>query len=152
MARFFHCAPVSLDVGSVILPGDWGRVLRGYCPDSINGLLYRETVLEHVRHQEFQDLPSRLDCVFLLESERDLMSYMQAYARTSIGYEVEVDVVGKVVHRGSWSITLGPHDRAMEATARLAHSYWRGEGIIAGQTEVLVHAPITVARRLIELP
>lgn len=42
MSTFYHVAPNILGTGSIILPGNWGRILSRY--RSANDVLYRETV------------------------------------------------------------------------------------------------------------
>lgn len=56
---FFHIAPMLLGAGSVILPGNWGRVLKLYT--NANDVFYREHILETIRANEYPDKPSRLN-------------------------------------------------------------------------------------------
>ena len=61
----YHIASAILAPGSIINPGDWGRMLRLYQVGQadITNLL-RETILENIRSQEFPDKPSRLNSSF----------------------------------------------------------------------------------------
>lgn len=60
---FFHLAGQTLAKGSVIGPGNWGRVIRqaGWR----HNLAVREMALEAVRLARFPDKPSRLDSAFV---------------------------------------------------------------------------------------
>jgi len=87
MNTFFHISPTILGVGSVILPGNFGRIVKLYNPSSVNfDILTRETIFEQVRQQEFQDKPSRLDCLFLLESLEQAIEYKNKHAVWNVIY------------------------------------------------------------------
>jgi hypothetical protein len=54
----YHCSPAWLEPGSVIRPGNYGRVLKLNGPKHNHWL--REEMLEFVRKHAFPDKPSRL--------------------------------------------------------------------------------------------
>lgn len=59
---YFHLSGALLEIGSVIRPGNWGRVITvtGWRhPEAI-----KEMALEYVRRSRFPDRPSRLACAF----------------------------------------------------------------------------------------
>ncbi len=60
--QLFHLCPVRLAIGSVILPGNWGRVIRRSGWGHTRAL--PEIALELVRQAKSPTLPSRLDCAF----------------------------------------------------------------------------------------
>jgi hypothetical protein len=70
---YFYCCSLPLEAGSVIRPGNWGRILRTYTPQSSRDawLLARELVWELVRLQRFPAKPSRFEGIFLCFSEGD---------------------------------------------------------------------------------
>jgi hypothetical protein len=59
---YFHLSGASLAVGSVIQPGNWGRIIRtvGWRhPEAL-----KEMALENARNTRFSHRPSRLECAF----------------------------------------------------------------------------------------
>lgn len=65
---FFHVTQIQLAPRSIILPGNWGRILRLYNRSNVGEVLYREKSLEDIRRLEFPNKPSRLNSVFMLET------------------------------------------------------------------------------------
>jgi hypothetical protein len=61
--EYFHLAGQILAIGSVIAPGNWGRIIRQIGWQ--HNLAIREMALEDVRATHFQNLPSRLESVFV---------------------------------------------------------------------------------------
>ena len=99
MPKFFHVAPILLGPGSVILSGNWGRILRAYT--QTNDVLFREYVLEEVRKSSYPDKPSRFSAIFLVETMEEALWFKNNLANTSLVYEVEAETEGIVVHRGN---------------------------------------------------
>ena len=65
----FHLAQQRLGRGSVILPGNYGRLLaRLGWPHAAS---HREAILEAVRAEHYAQLPSRLRCVFCFARRGD---------------------------------------------------------------------------------
>lgn len=126
----FHLVHVRLAPGSVILPGNYGRLIRRIGWQHSNAL--REAVLENVRAAAFPDRPSRLSCVFCLPSE-DSARVFQA-ENDGFPHHVlhRVRVVaglgsGRVpVHRTDWR-WVNPAATAGEVPGTVwAERYWRG--------------------------
>lgn len=70
---YFHLAPISISPGSVIEPGNFGRIMRE--TQWKHGQYNREYALEQVRIDQFADLPSRLNCVFAFAELADAVSF-----------------------------------------------------------------------------
>lgn len=122
MPRFFHVAPTLLSPGSVILPGNWGRILRVY--SQANDVLFREYVLEETRKSKFPEKPSRLNAVFLLETFEEALWYKNNLASTNLVYEVDAETEGIVIHRGDYT-RVGPVNQPiLDAVPRYAEEYW----------------------------
>lgn len=66
----FHVAPIPLKEGSIILPGNWGRILTKI--GSRHSAFLSESLLESARQQSFPDYPSRLDAAFACLSRIEL--------------------------------------------------------------------------------
>ena len=153
--EFFHLGALRLGVGSVIMPGNWGRLLRHH--GCAHKLFSRERILEEVRLASFPSKPSRLGAIFGCESLEDIRTFRMRTNRLS-------DVVYKVVpvteeysaHRGDWdavSIIPGLNDTQIDA----AHYYWssqavpRVDGEMSGNFELIVDCPVKVVEE-IEVP
>lgn len=79
-----------LSPGSVITPGNFGRVIEQYRPNSITGMASRELSFEVARLRLFPHLPSRLKALFLFGSLDQARLYLNQHAITSVIYEVEL--------------------------------------------------------------
>lgn len=59
---YYHLSGALLEAGSMISPGNWGRIIR------LTGWRHAEAIkemaLEYVRRLHFRDKPSRLECAF----------------------------------------------------------------------------------------
>ena len=148
----FHYCRSLLQPGSIISPGNWGRIVRLVGPRHVEW--NREQILERIRQTEFPQLPSRFECVFFCESEAEARYYGYGSARGTPNpmflYEVEVVDSRARQHEADWKGT-GPYDD----TEDWARRYWRGE-VMPGRglapaplsRERLVVSPLRVLRRL----
>lgn len=140
MPKFFHVAPILLSPGSVILPGNWGRILRVYL--QANDILFREYVLEGIRKSKYPEKPSRLNAVFLLETFEEAFWYKNNLASTSLVYEVEAETVGVITHCGNYT-RVGPINQLiLDAVPRYAEEYW--SSVPTEKIEVVYPNPVTV--------
>jgi hypothetical protein len=122
MPKFFHVAPILLGPGSVILPGNWGRILRTYL--QANDVLFREHVLEEVRKSKYPEKPSRFSAIFLLETMEEALWFKNNLANTSLVYEVEAETKDAVIHRGNYT-KVGPVKQPMlDSMPKYAEEYW----------------------------
>lgn len=154
--NLFHVAPIPLGVGSVIEPGNFGRLMKTNPTGSF--FAHRESIYECIRLKEAPEKPSRLDAIFLLPSEEDARAYQAQFDTRGIIYEVEllnkearwhaslVDFV-IVSHTNTPQIPVGQVEEA-------ARRYWRyesteGMGVNAtGTAEVIVASPVRLIRRI----
>ena len=103
---YFYCCSTPLAQGSVVNPGNWGRILRMYTQQGSPNpwILTRELIYELVRVRSFPAKPSRLDCLFVCMSETDLTAFRANAGRIfDIGYEVELVDPQASNHLGDWS-------------------------------------------------
>jgi hypothetical protein len=113
--KYFYCYSLPLDVGSVIRPGNWGRILRTYTPQTSPNawLLIRELVYELVHTKHFATKPSRFDCLFLCLSEADLNEFRATSNRhLDLGYEVELVNPEASSHLGDWTPEYAEHGQS----------------------------------------
>lgn len=137
-----------IGTGSVILPGNWGRIVRGYRSGFGDpSIAFRERALEDIRLTEFPLKPSRLDCVFTIENLDDMLGYWRQFNSTNIVYEVETINENSNIHRAPWVFDF--NDQRMfyfDGAADMARIYWRGSN--EGSLETLIGGPVRVLRRV----
>ncbi|WP_145928044.1 hypothetical protein [Bradyrhizobium neotropicale] len=97
----FHVNAALLQPGAVILPGNWGRVIRqaGWQ----HGRSVFEVALEDQRLRTFPHLPSRLDCSFFFDDVEEARFYRLAQNQhTHNLYEVELVDPRATLHCTDW--------------------------------------------------
>lgn len=83
----YHCSPIWLESGSIIRPGNYGRILKMVGANHPHWL--REQFLELVRKQEFPDKPSRLSCAFACEILDAARLFKEKNCKHGIIYEIK---------------------------------------------------------------
>ena len=108
MQSFFHCAPLPLGAGSVVQPGNWGRVLRLYAwnPNQIVLNAWREALLEQAHDIYAPQKPSRLAATFALPSQQEAVEFRNKHATTSLIYEVEPVSLNPNTHEGDYELAI----------------------------------------------
>lgn len=146
MAEYFHCAPIKLGMGSVIEPGNWGRLVRAkYVSGVAEGTsrIIFEMAYESMRLAFNPDAPSRLDCVFACPTLETALFYRDNHADGNIVYRVASLDESRPVHVTSWSLYgLGNGLDYQQSEARI-RAYWTEppsenfEVLIGGAVRVL---------------
>jgi hypothetical protein len=124
---YYHLAPISLGPGSIIQPGNFGRMLSRYGCPSVNWLLARELVFEAVRAEpRFFDRPSRLNACFGLPSEEDANKYRAAndQGRLQVLHSVEMADPEAVTHIASLTHLNQQQPTFLQPTRDAAIRYW----------------------------
>ncbi|WP_112964736.1 DUF2441 domain-containing protein [Agrobacterium tumefaciens] len=120
MGIFYHCAPIKLGVGSIIEPGNWGRIISLVAYR--HNHYHREMVFEHVRSIVKPQAPSRMDALFAFMSLEEAREYCALEnLRASLIYECEtIDDDAKTY--------LGPLNAFALKTNEfdMAAQYWNG--------------------------
>lgn len=117
----FHFNSTPLGLGSVILPGNWGRIIR--LVGTGHKEWGREQFLERIRQEEFPSLPSRLESVFFFSSKAAADVYkLVSGGAFLLMYEVEILYPSAPQHEADWKGT-GPY----ESDGEWARRYWRGD-------------------------
>lgn len=129
--------------GSIIRPGNWGRIVRRVGPNHHEW--QRETILEEVRRTEFPVLPSRLDCAFVIDERIEAQYYVANFAPLCLLYEVRLIDGGAPTHEADWKGT-GPYDQ----TSEWARRYWRGDVMPHPETTLKLRERLTLSRLQIE--
>lgn len=158
MSELFHFTMTRLGVGSVIQPGNWGRLLRRYENDTTPGrnlfgnawILARELTFENVRLREFSSLPSRWECSYSLTTEADARVYQQRTdpPQAQVLHRVQLVDASLPSHIGAIDMTNYPPPCVsfMETTEHRSRMYWSGQG--DGLKELLSLSPLKVVECL----
>lgn len=154
--NLFHVAPIPLGVGSVIEPGNFGRLMKTNPAGSF--FAHRESIYECIRLKESPGKPSRLDSIFLLPSERDARTYQAQFDTRGIIYEVELLNRDARKHESLVELVVVSHPNTPPIPVghieEFARRYWRYESTVAmampaaGTVEVIVTSPVRLIRRI----
>ncbi|HZV61489.1 MAG TPA: hypothetical protein VFF75_03660 [Methylophilaceae bacterium] len=147
---YFHVAPIKLSKGSVIEPGNYGRIINQYVLNSgvpANGYtLARETLLESVRATKYVDKPSRLTSAFVFDDPHVAVQQVQngVLQNTSIVYRVKILNERGGMHRAGFNLINFPPEGTTFRPYYLsvAEKYWQGEAIEIA--EMLVDSPLEI--------
>jgi len=143
--RYFYCYSLPLEAGSVIRPGNWGRILRTYTPQSSPNpwILTRELAYELVRVRGFPHKPSRFQSIFVCLSEADLNDFRAtANRRLDLAYEVELVDPQAPRHIGDWTLPNMQNTDDLSAFENRATLYWQGSTIV--KQELVTLSPIRI--------
>lgn len=151
--RFFHIAPVPLGVGSIIEPGNWGRVMRFNPAASLT--VSREAIYEMVRLAAFKDRPSRLNALFVCPTEQSARQYLETHARLGILYEVELLTPTCNMHVARVADVYSPPPNYTPALGDLeaaAHRYWAGVSRDELGVELVCESACRIVRQCVGHP
>jgi len=151
---FFHAVSLPLAPGSVIEPGNWGRMLKNYMAKQDDGTLLRKTLFEQVRCQDFPDRPSRLNGIFLGETAKGLFNFLYECGRIhDIAYEVTLEQENARPFRTCYGLPT-PDRPLLDALNKQARRYWQGENEDSLETriEMLTTSPVRMVRRIGSVP
>lgn len=155
-STLFYSAANLLAPDSVILPGNYGRILRAIGPRHHSWT--REQTLERIRLADYPDKPSRLDCCFACPSLHALKEYLCSLARRPPGdpiwpvaYEVRKADEIAPEHNASFDIDAGAQSLPdFEVAAHLywSEGRWRRDRGTEGCEEVITASPLIIVRRV----
>ena len=148
--KYFLACSYPLAPGSVVNPGNWGRIIRKYRTDGFGSpwILFREEIFEHVRQSQFPTKPSRLEGIFLCETKDHLVQFLQeAHRPLDLIYEVELIDEAAAIHRGCLMHLDISLIENMNSFSIKASAYWGGANI--QKPEILT---ISSARIIAQLP
>lgn len=130
----------------MILPGNWGRILKRYKPSHPNlRVLVRELIFEQIRLREFASKPSRFETVFLCHTEEDILEFKNEYNRPlDLVYEVELVDSTSSSHVGDMALAGLQDSDEFESFAERARSYWKGGTL--EKPETITMSPIRVKK------
>lgn len=152
MNTFFHLASVLLAPGSVIEPGNYGRMLRAYKPGVHDPWrLATELVFEQVRKTTRPDAVSRLGACFVFADQAAAVNE-RALLGDDMAVTYEVELVDDAQPRFVGDFSLMSEAFALRGVAlpflprveALATKYWHGEP--AGTQEILTTSALRVLK------
>ncbi len=146
----FHFNSTPLAPGSVIFPGNWGRIILR--AGKAHHFYRRETILEDIRQAEFPDKPSRLAAAYFFDTEEMAKVYGMADQLRYIAgilYEVELLNPSAPQHRTDWNAL----PQSENPDADMARRYWQGYeySLVVGaieRVEVLSQTPMKIVREI----
>jgi hypothetical protein len=155
VSTYFHFTMTRLDPGSIILPGNWGRLLHRYQHKNSQGgqifgqvfVLFREVLVEGIRAEHFHALPSRFYATFCLPDLEAAERYRAAHdpSRLQVLHEVEITAESLPTHVGFLSDLAWPQeDNFLGPMKKRAHDYWSKNG--QGDIEIVSASPLRVVR------
>src|SRR5207247_252993 len=101
LMKFFHLSGAILENGSVISPGNWGRIIKQLGWQ--HGRSVFEVALDDQRLRNFADLPSRLEASFFFDDVGEARFYRNVQnLHTHILYEVDLLNSAATQHRTDW--------------------------------------------------
>lgn len=145
--KYYWLASYPLEEGSIVLPGNWGRMLSFYQSDGAVIMYLREKILEEIRVREFPNLPSRMTSIFLCENIESAKSFRDTNGRfADILYEVEIVDKEKPLFRTDWNLlNWPPTPFLLKQLEEISYNYWEPENI--QNPEILTESRIKIIRR-----
>lgn len=125
--EIWHYAPIQLEPGSIINPGNWGRIISEAGPS--HHCFAQEQVLENIRAMTFPYKPSRLRCNFAFRSKESAIAYQTIQQEKggyfNILYRVVPLLTNPSVHFGDYNLVeVTKHaTNDVEANNNAGH-YW----------------------------
>lgn len=148
--KYYWLGGYPLENGSIVLPGNWGRIVNSYQNTSEGSVMIylREKILEDVRVRDFPSLPSRTTSIFLCESIGNAKLFRDANGRfLDILYEVELLDKEKPLFRTDWSYLNWPSTPFfLKQFEEMAYLYWKAENI--QNPEILTESRIKIIRKI----
>ena len=135
-SKYYLGCSYPLDAGSVVLPGNWGRIVGMYNTSGFGNawIQFREDVFEKIRQDEYPQKPSRLKSIFLCESQQSLQEFLKLTSRgLDLMYEVTLLDPGEPIHRGCLSLLDFQQREGLASFTAKARSYWSAASVLRAE-------------------
>jgi hypothetical protein len=149
-SQYYFACSYLLEVGSVVLPGNWGRILRMYTTSGFGNawIQYREDVFEKVRRDEYPNKPSRLKSIFVCETEQGLRDFMQQTGRNiDLLYAVSLMEPEEPLHRGCLSLLQLQQQENVDTFTQKARLYWSPSSALS-RPEIVTTSRVRIDGRI----
>jgi hypothetical protein len=143
---------VDIYTGAVIQAGNWGRIVIGWGPR--HNAYLREYAFEQIRRQEFPDLPSRIESVFVFEDPAFAMAWTRVNPpEPEHVYRVEpIEARTRTVRVDmTWVDTFSQY-HSFDSIDECIRRHWRANASQQPKWEVLIAGPVTVCERVSPIP
>jgi hypothetical protein len=140
----FHVAPILMRPGSVVEPGNWGRIIGLH--GQAHNLHGREMLLEQIRAAEFPHLPSRLSSCFYCPDVANADWFRRNHSVNGIVYLVAPMQTDAPSHTGYMNCLPPLRELADEVAAR---HYWRADLQVMGPDQFPAREVVTASSLLI---
>jgi hypothetical protein len=128
MPTYFHCAGTVLEPGSIVHPGNLGRVLHQYEAPPGQGLpanVFKEGLLELSRQIYAPAKPSRLNSLFACPTLGEATRFRDKYQRTNLIYEIGPIDSNPSIHIADYEFAIAPYpQRYFQSMFDMARDYW----------------------------
>lgn len=144
--KYYHYAPIPLAAGSIIEPGNWGRLtLQERDPLPLLDLSY-----EYARCLYNPSAPSRLECCFVFPSLQAAEEFSRANTghQRNILYEVSPVNLGALIYKTKWNLFgLNKADN-INILKQSISDYWNFDQKNPDCNEVLIGGAIRIAGKI----
>ena len=145
---YYYCCSLPLGNGSIVQPGNWGRMLKLYRTNIDNSwILVKELIFEQVRRELYPTKPSRFNSIHLCKDEAQIKEFKLSTNRfCDLVYKVELIDAETPKHIGDWKLMdlqNGDNYSAIETKAKL---YWDGKDVV--KPEVLAISQIKILEKI----
>lgn len=150
---YYHMCPIPLEKGSIIKPGNYGRLLS-YDKVRNPPVFARETILEGIRKKLYPEKPSRLHCCFICDDIKSTSIFFQHDFVMCLCYEVEIiDASAKMYRTSAQYISNLQQVYTKEWADSRAVEYWEWDESKKDvlPMEVLTSSPIRILTNGINL-
>lgn len=147
--EFYHCCSTQLEPGSIILPGNWGRIINH--PRRIHDWIWwREGFFEMVRRYDFPNKPSRLLCAFVCDDLNTMIGYRNSQAPFSVIYKVKLIDTSLLAHRTNYEFLDQNYGQDLDVQDwhNIAQLYWGDCPKDLSTAEILVKSRLRIVKKL----
>jgi hypothetical protein len=142
--EYYWLCSYPLESGAVVLPGNWGRIVKNYKIGNCNlVVLLNEYLFEEVRKSEFSEKPSRMESIFLCDSQSSLETFKHSTGREwDLSYKVELVDLSQPVFKTNWELANTTNGDNVKSIKEKAKRYW--QGATGANCEILTTSPIRI--------
>lgn len=146
--RYYWLCSYPLKNGSIVIPGNWGRIVGLYNESFGNQMIkLREIVFERIRNTSYGEKPSRLNCNYLCKSVEDIRQFkIETNRFIDLIYEVEIIDKNKKTCSCSWRMANFNETDNEASFEEKAHGYWSYNG--QENLEILTESEIKIIDRV----
>lgn len=104
MQEYFYATSSLLDIGSIVLPGNWGRLIKKI--GASHNRFLSEYILDNYRKNHYPNTISRLNSLFLCETKLDAENFINRTGRnTDLIYKGILIDPNPQLFKTNWDLT-----------------------------------------------